>query len=42
VLQSIASALELDAPLLAGSILVITLVFVGVYVTRRKFFPAVL
>jgi hypothetical protein len=42
VLQSIASALELDAPLLAGSILVITLIFVGAYVTRRKFFPAVL
>ena len=42
VLQGIASALKLDAPLLAGSILVITLVFVGAYVTRRKFFPAVL
>jgi hypothetical protein len=42
VLQSIASALELDAPLLAGSILVITLIFVGTYVTRRKFFSAVL
>jgi hypothetical protein len=38
----VAASLELDAPLLAGSILVITLVFVGVYAARKRYYPTVL
>jgi hypothetical protein len=38
VVHSIVTALELDAPLLAGSILVITLAFVGAYAARKRYF----
>jgi hypothetical protein len=42
VVRNVAASLELDAPLLAGSILVITLVFVGVYAARKRYYPTVL
>jgi hypothetical protein len=38
VVRNIAASLELDAPLLAGSILVITLVFVGAYAARKRYY----
>jgi hypothetical protein len=38
VVRTIVTSLELDAPLLAGSILVITLAFVGAYVSRKRYF----
>ena len=42
VVRNIAASLELDAPLLAGSILVITLVFVGAYAARKRYFSVLL
>jgi hypothetical protein len=38
IVNSIASTLALDAPLLAGSLLVITLAFAGAYAARKRFF----
>lgn len=38
IVQSIQTALEVDAPLLAGSILVITLAFAGAYAARKRYF----
>jgi hypothetical protein len=38
VVHGIVTTLELDAPLLAGSILVITLAFVGAYAARKRYF----
>ncbi len=38
VVHSVVTTLELDAPLLLGSILVITLAFVGAYAARRRYF----
>jgi len=38
VVHTIVTSLELDAPLLAGSILVITLAFVGAYAARKRYF----
>jgi hypothetical protein len=42
VVRNIAASLELDAPLLADSILVITLAFVGAYATRKRYFSILL
>jgi hypothetical protein len=38
VVNSIVNTLALDAPILAGSLLVITLAFAGAYAARRRFF----
>jgi hypothetical protein len=38
VVHNIAASLELDTPLLAGSILVITLAFLGAYAARKRYF----
>jgi hypothetical protein len=38
IVNSIATTLALDAPLLAGSLLVITLAFAGAYAARKRFF----
>ena len=38
VVNSIVSTLALDAPILAGSLLVITLAFAGAYAARKRFF----
>ena len=38
VVHGVVTALELDAPLLLGSVLVITLAFVGAYAARRRYF----
>jgi hypothetical protein len=42
VVHRIATSLELDAPLLAGSILVVTLAFVGAYAARKRYFSTVI
>jgi hypothetical protein len=42
VVRNIAASLELDAPLLAGSILVITLAFLGAYAARKRYFSILL
>jgi hypothetical protein len=42
VVRNIAASLELDAPLLVGSILVITLAFVGAYASRKRYFSILL
>jgi hypothetical protein len=39
IVHSIQASLELDAPLLAGSLLIITLVFAGAYAARKRYFP---
>jgi len=39
IVQNVQAALELDAPLLAGSILVITIAFAGAYAARKRYFP---
>jgi hypothetical protein len=38
IVNNIATTLALDAPLLAGSLLVITLAFAGAYAARKRFF----
>ncbi|HEV2390231.1 MAG TPA: hypothetical protein VGS04_05855, partial [Nitrososphaerales archaeon] len=38
VVQNVASSLELDAPLLVGSVLVLTLLFAGAYAARKRYF----
>jgi hypothetical protein len=42
VVRNIAASLELDAPLLAGSILIITLAFVAAYASRKRYFSILL
>ena len=42
VVHNIQASLELDAPLLAGSILVITLAFAGAYAARKRYFSILL
>jgi hypothetical protein len=38
IVHSVQSVLELDAPLLAGSMLVITLAFAAAYAARKRYF----
>jgi len=42
VVHTIQSALEVDGPLLVGSIIVVTLAFLGAYATRRRYFAFLL
>ena len=42
ILHNIQTALQLDAPLLVGSILVITLAFAGAYAARRRYFSVLI
>jgi hypothetical protein len=42
LVHNVQAALALDAPLLVGSILVITLAFVGAYAARRRYFSILL
>lgn len=42
IVHNVQSALELDAPLLVGSIIVISLAFAGAYAARKRYFSVLL